>query len=316
MFKQVCLLTRKPGMTMAEFKAYYEGTHAPLLASMMPLALRYVRRFVQPEIHPFSNEPMKVPFDCMMELWWKSRAEFEQAMAALGEGGRFEQIYADEEKIFASHDNPGFSVEEFESPMRGFADLPALGGLRQGDGRHGTLKLVFLLKRKPGMTQAEFRDYYESRHRKLAETALANALRYVRRFVHPERNPITGEVIELPFDAIMEIWMTSRAEWNETQAGLAGSAIMQAIYEDEEQLFASHENPMFTVEEADSRCAAGSARIQIGKIRLKGRRVSAPWCERSTAGRKFGSGAQSFSGSTSSPGWNTRIGISRGVPAW
>jgi hypothetical protein len=136
--------------------------------------------------------------------------------------------------------------------MRGFADLPALGGLRQADGRHGTLKLVFLLKRKPGMTQADFQDYYESRHRKLAETALANALRYVRRFVHPERNPITGDVIELPFDAIMEIWMTSRAEWNETQAGLAGSAIMRAIYEDEEQLFVSHENPMFTVEEADS----------------------------------------------------------------
>ena len=46
--------------------------------------------------------------------------------------------------------------------------------------------------------------------------------------------------------------MNSRAEWDEAQAGLTGSAIMQAIYEDEEKLFASHENPMFTVEEADS----------------------------------------------------------------
>lgn len=252
MFKQVCLLTRKPGMSMEEFKDYYEQRHAPLLASMMPLALRYVRRFVQPEIHPFPNEPMKVPFDCLMELWWKDRAEFEQAMAALGEGDNFQRIYEDEENIFASHDNPGFSVEEFESPMQGFEDRPALGGRRQADGRDGVLKLVFLMKRKPGMSLAEFRDYYENNHRKLGEKALPNALRYVRRYVQPEKNPITGEAIPLPFDAILEIWMNSRAEWDATQAGLAGSEMMQAIYEDEEKLFASHDNPMFTVEEADS----------------------------------------------------------------
>lgn len=252
MFKQVCLLTRRPGMSIQDFKDYYETAHAPLLAPMMPLALRYVRRFVQPEIHPFSNEPMNVPFDCMMELWWKSRGEFEQAMAALGEGDQFLRIHEDEEKIFASHDNPVFSVEECESPMRGFEDRPALDGRRQADGRDGTLKLVFLLKRKPGQTVEQFRDYYESSHRKLAERALPNALRYVRRYVQPEKNPITGEALELPFDVVMEVWMKSRAEWDATQAGLAGSAMMQAIYEDEEKLFASHDNPVFTVEEADS----------------------------------------------------------------
>ena len=36
MFKQVCLLTRRPGMSMDEFKDYYENAHAPLLAPMMP----------------------------------------------------------------------------------------------------------------------------------------------------------------------------------------------------------------------------------------------------------------------------------------
>lgn len=253
MFKQVCLLTKKPGMSTEAFKDYYENTHALIGLSMMPLALRYVRRFVQPEIHPFSNEPMKVPFDCLMELWWNSREEFETAMAAIGEGDNFQRIYEDEENIFASHDNPVFSVEEFESPMQGFEDTRVpIGQRRQCDGRQGTLKLVFLLKRKPGMSLEEFRDYYENSHRKLAEQALPNALRYVRRYAVPEKNPLTLEAIELPFDVIMEIWMKSRAEWDEAQAGLAGSTLMQAIYEDEENLFASHENPMFTVEEADS----------------------------------------------------------------
>jgi uncharacterized protein (TIGR02118 family) len=252
MFKQVCLLTRRPGMSMDEFKDYYENAHAPLLAPMMPAARRYVRRFVQPEKSLVTGEVCTVPFDCLMELWWESRAEFESCMASLGEGDAFQRIYADEEKIFASHDNPVFSVEEHDSPMRGFEDRPALDGRRQADGQMGTLKLVFLLKRKPGMTIEGFKDYYETRHSKLAENALPRVLRYTRRYVQPEKNPITLQAIELPFDVIMEIWAESRADWDAMQAALAGTDLATAIWEDEENLFASHDNPVFTVEEADS----------------------------------------------------------------
>jgi len=252
MFKQVCLLTRRPGMSMEEFIDYYENMHAPLLASMMPQARRYVRRFVQPEGGMAFGDLPEVPFDCLMELWWDSREEFEACMASLGESGKFEQIYEDEEKIFASHDNPVFSVEEHESEMQGFEDTAALDGLRQCNGHEGVLKLVFLLKRKPGMSVEEFREYYESNHRKLAEKATPGALRYVRRFVNPEPNPITGEAIELPFDVVMELWWPNRAAWDELQAEIATSEIGKAIYEDEENIFSSHLNPVFTVLESDS----------------------------------------------------------------
>lgn len=252
MFKQVCLLTRKPGMSMEEFIDYYENRHAPLLASMMPQARRYVRRFVQPEGGMAFGDLPEVPFDCLMELWWDSREEFEACMASLGESGKFEQIYEDEEKIFANHDNPVFSVEEHESEMQGFEDTPALDAPRQCNGSDGVLKLVFLLKRKPGMSVAEFRDYYENNHRKLAEKATPGALRYVRRFVEPEKNPITGEAIELPFDVVMELWWPNRAAWDDLQAEIATSEIGKAIYEDEENIFSSHLNPVFTVLESDS----------------------------------------------------------------
>lgn len=252
MFKQVCLLTRRPGMSMEEFVDYYENRHAPLLAPMMPQARRYVRRFVQPEGGMAFGELPQVPFDCLMELWWESRDEFEACMAALGEGDAFQKIYEDEEKIFASHSNPSFSVEEVESPLQGLEDPPALDAPRQCNGHEGVLKLVFLLKRRPGMSVEEFRDYYETKHRKLAEQAMSGALRYVRRYVTPERNPITGEAIELPFDVVMELWWPNRAAWDELQAGIADSEIGHAIYADEEKLFASHLNPVFTVLESDS----------------------------------------------------------------
>lgn len=252
MFKQVCLLTRRPGMSMEAFKDYYENAHAPLLAPMMPQALRYVRRFVQPEPGLQSGEFSAVPFDCLMELWWASREEFDACMASLGEGDAFQRIYADEEKIFASHDNPVFSVEERESPMRGWTDEPVLQGTRQADGSDGVLKLIFLFKRRPGMSTAEFRDYYESRHAKLGERAMPGVLRYIRRYVQPERNPITLEEIELPFDVVTEIWAESRAHWNAMQADLAGGELIREILADEKRLFAEDPYPVFTVEEADS----------------------------------------------------------------
>ena len=252
MFKQLCLLTKKPGMSMADFIDYYENRHAPLLASMMPGARRYVRRFVQPEKAMAFGEFPPVPFDCMIELWWDSRAAFEAGMAALGEGDNFQRIYDDEENLFASHSNPGFSVDEFESAMQGFADPPTGGARRQCNGHEGVLKLVFLLKRKPGMSMEDFKSYYETSHSKLAEQATPGALRYIRRYVSPEHNPITGEQIELPFDVVMELWWPGRAAWDELQAGIAEADIGRAIYADEEVLFASHLNPVFTVLESDS----------------------------------------------------------------
>jgi hypothetical protein len=77
-------------------------------------------------------------------------------------------------------------------------------------------------------------------------------LRYTRRYVQPELNPITREAIELPFDVVMEIWAESRADWDAMQADLAEGTLGAEIWEDEEHLFASHDNPIFTVEEADS----------------------------------------------------------------
>lgn len=117
MFKQVCLLKRKPGMSMEEFIDYYENHHSKLGIPMMPLARRYVRRYVKPEPNPITGEVVELPFDVVMELWWNSREDYETTMKSLGEGENFKLIYEDEERIFASHDNPVFTVEECDSEL-------------------------------------------------------------------------------------------------------------------------------------------------------------------------------------------------------
>ena len=72
------------------------------------------------------------------------------------------------------------------------------------------IKQVVFLKKRPDISMEEFMDYYENQHSQLAKKlgakpSLPNAQRYVRRYVTPEPNPLTGEVIHPGYDCIMEI---------------------------------------------------------------------------------------------------------------
>ena len=67
-------------------------------------------------------------------------------------------------------------------------------------------KMVGLLKRRPGMSAQEFRDYYESKHRVIGEKYLAGyAVYYKRRFLQGFADPITGAEVEQDFDVLLEI---------------------------------------------------------------------------------------------------------------
>jgi hypothetical protein len=127
MFKQVVFLKRRPGMTREEFRDYYENQHSKLHESVgegesfMPTAQRYVRRYITPEKNPVTGEIHDCGFDCIMEIWWNSRQDFEDSMAHMGSPDILPHIVADETKIFASHANPVVSVEECDSPVGPYA---------------------------------------------------------------------------------------------------------------------------------------------------------------------------------------------------
>lgn len=120
------------------------------------------------------------------------------------------------------------------------------------------IKQIFLFRKRPDMTLEEFKDYYENKHSQLHKRVgdgspfMPKAKRYVRRYVQPEKNPVTGEVIDPGFDVMMEIWWENREDYDSTMATFGGGEKQAAILADEENLFATHSNPCFTVEEADS----------------------------------------------------------------
>jgi len=122
MIKQVVFLKRRHDMTMEQFMDYYENQHSQLSKRIgakppLPNAQRYVRRYITPEKNPLTGEVIHPGYDCIMEIWWDTREDFEAAMKGLGSPEHLPARLADELKVFATNSNPVCTVEEHDSPV-------------------------------------------------------------------------------------------------------------------------------------------------------------------------------------------------------
>ncbi len=122
MLKQICFFRKRPDMTMEQFLDYYEQKHSTLSKRMgrapaIPNAVRYVRRYLVPEKNPVTGMVIDSGYDCLMEIWWNSREDFENSQRIISDPDRLPMIKEDEKNLFASHDNPVCTVVEYDSPM-------------------------------------------------------------------------------------------------------------------------------------------------------------------------------------------------------
>jgi hypothetical protein len=122
MIKQVVFLKRRADMTMQEFMDYYENQHSQLSKRIgakppLPNAQRYVRRYLTAEKNPLTGEVIESGYDCIMEIWWNTREDFDAAMKGLANPEHLAARMADERKVFASNSNPVCTVEEYDSPV-------------------------------------------------------------------------------------------------------------------------------------------------------------------------------------------------------
>jgi len=117
MFKVMILIKRKNGMSVKDFREYYESTHAPLGASKIPNLKRYVRHFVSSygnDIYAADEEP---PYDVLTELWFDDEEDFNKGMAYLSEPETAAIIGADEEKLFDKSSIRFTIMEDFETDL-------------------------------------------------------------------------------------------------------------------------------------------------------------------------------------------------------
>jgi EthD domain len=112
-----------------------------------------------------------------------------------------------------------------------------------------TVTVITLLKRREGMSKADFIAYYETHHRLVGEQVLGGyATRYVRRFLHP----MDGEDQHYDADVVLEIDFPDAATRDACFVAMSDAATLAMIAEDEARLFDRERIRTFNVEERAS----------------------------------------------------------------
>ena len=113
MIKTIGMLKRRPGMTVPEFRAYYETHHRVIGEKYLSgFASRYMRRFITPSPNRETGEVPEPDFDVVLEIWYPDRATFEACGRVLAAPDAVAEIVADEERLFDRPRMRFFVIEE------------------------------------------------------------------------------------------------------------------------------------------------------------------------------------------------------------
>ena len=124
------------------------------------------------------------------------------------------------------------------------------------------LKIVVLMKRRKGITPEQYKDYYETRHRKLIEHFVEHVVDYRR--TYPLRKAgapagygeLDGGAGDEPdFDGMTEIWVRDRAAMDRIFAVMADPKIGK-IFETDEANFIDRDTIRLFICEERNVCEA------------------------------------------------------------
>ena len=113
------------------------------------------------------------------------------------------------------------------------------------------IRLTFVLRRKAGMSLADFQHYWREVHGPLVarHSTTLKILRYVQ--VHTLDDPVNDQLagarggMETPYDGVAELWWTDREVMASTFATAAGQAAGKELLEDEARFIDLPNSPLW-----------------------------------------------------------------------
>jgi len=167
MIKGYALIPKKLDISLEQFHRHWREVHAPLA-----LRIKALKRYVQSHRIPQGIPGFTTsPYEGLAEIW------FEDVQTGQGLGDNPDYIngaYADEPN-FISDEGPSFLMTRENVVVPG----PELAKDTPG------VKALFLVKRKPSLSVAEFQDYWRNKHAPIVPKT-PGLLRYVQCHVAPE----------------------------------------------------------------------------------------------------------------------------------
>lgn len=243
MFRTIHLMKRRPGMSVEAFRDYYERRHAVLgKAAADGYAIGYQRHYLD-VVNPGESAPI---YDVMMQLCFPDRDSFERCTGAVAsDPARREEFVEDELKLFDRDSAVSFFADDVSS---------SLPPVEPGD---APFRTIWFGRRRPDMTIAECRAYYETKHRLLGEYIMGGyAYNYDRHYLQPL---MTGAP-EPAYTFIMEMNFPSRARFDEMTASIVGNPALAALLGQDE---ANYIDPAWSVRYAATVCVSEMAPLKV-----------------------------------------------------
>jgi hypothetical protein len=112
MYRVFGFLTKRDGLSLPEFKDYYENHHVPLLLSKAPKPPVHTRRYVNRD-EELMKTGLQVDFDCMVEVAFSDQDAFLAYMVKLfGPEAVDDAVAVDEAKFLDRSQTRAYVVDE------------------------------------------------------------------------------------------------------------------------------------------------------------------------------------------------------------
>jgi uncharacterized protein (TIGR02118 family) len=240
MFKVIALITRRPDMTREQFLGYYANNHVKLVWRVFPWTADYRRNFIDLK-HSIIAPGLPAPdFDSITEMWFHDRAGYDRMLAAHAAPELDEVMVADEGRFMDRTKTRFFIVDEHgATPAGDAANAPGF-------------KAMAVMAKKPGLSKAEFIDYYENHHVPLIR-GMFDIAEYRRSYVDLTGAIMAPGVAQPDFDVVTELWFKDRTGYEAMLAGPNDPEITKRIADDEAHFLDRGKSRFFIVDENTAR---------------------------------------------------------------
>jgi uncharacterized protein (TIGR02118 family) len=114
------------------------------------------------------------------------------------------------------------------------------------------IKTIAFLKRKAGLSHAQFVDYYETRHVPLILSIAPQVCEYRRNFLLSDGAITPAGAAPFEYDVVTELWYADEAAYQSAMAAFTDPVNAQRIGADEENVFDRSVTRFYRVDERTS----------------------------------------------------------------